>query len=76
MAIEAKPQDSVLIVEYEEIVAGEDTPVSRQKSFQNVRYAATAQDLYDVANALFGLVDHTVLEVRRDDRHMLVDEAV
>ena len=37
------------------------------KTYSNLKYDANNQDVYDVAQALMGLQDYTVLEVLKQD---------
>ena len=39
----------------------------KSKTYSNLKYDANNQDVYDVAQALMGLQDYTVLEVLKQD---------
>jgi len=48
-------------------------PILRQRSFPNVKSSATDQDIYDVASAIYGLQDYSLIGVRRDNRFDLIE---
>ena len=41
--------------------------IVKSKTYSNLKYDANNQDVYDVAQALMGLQDYTVLEVLKQD---------
>ena len=41
--------------------------IVKSKTYSNLKYNANNQDVYDVAQALMGLQDYTVLEVLKQD---------
>lgn len=43
----------------------------RSKTFSNLKHDATAQDVYDVAEALIGLQDYESLEIAKIDNTTL-----
>lgn len=43
----------------------------RSKTFSNLKHNATAQDVYDVAEALIGLQDYESLEIAKIDNTTL-----
>lgn len=63
MAVEALPLDSALVVKYQLELTPAGAPVVRQKGLNGVKHDATEEDLYDVAEALFSLVNYPVLQV-------------
>jgi len=63
MAVEALPLDSALVVKYQFDQTPAGAPVIRQKGLNGVKHDAIEEDLYDVADALFSLVDYPVLQV-------------
>jgi len=73
MAVIASAKDSVMVVTYQTGLTPEGSPILRQRSIPNVKSDALDQDVYDVANALYGLQDYPLIGVRRDNR---VDLAV
>ena len=76
MAVIASAIDSVLVVFYQTGSTPEGSPILRQRSFSNVKSDALDQDVFDVANALYGLQDYPLTGVRRDNRVDLADDAV
>jgi len=75
MAVVATPIDSVLTVAYQDGTNSAGAPISRQKSLSYVRADATEQALYEVAQALFSLSLHPVLDVVLRKNFELTDEA-
>ena len=73
MAVIATPKDTVMVVTYQTGLTAQGSPKLSQRSFPNVKSEAVDQDVYDVANALYGLQDYPLISVRRDNR---VDLAV
>lgn len=74
MAVVSVPLDSVLVVAYENGTTPAGAPVTRLKSLSNVRSDASEQALYDVAQALFSLSLHPVLDVMLRKNFELIDE--
>jgi hypothetical protein len=72
MAVVANAMDSILVATYQIGLTETGTPMLRQRSFANVRVAALDQDLYDVAQALYGLQTYPLTNVRRDNRSNLI----
>lgn len=68
MAVIASAKDTVMVVTYQTGLTAEGSPKLSQRSFPNVKSAATDQDVYDVANALYGLQDYPLIGIRRDNR--------
>ncbi len=68
MAVIASAKDTVLVVTYQIGLTTEGSPILRQRSFSNVKSDALDQDVFDVANALYGLQDYPLIGVRRDNR--------
>lgn len=63
MAVVAEPLNSGLVVVYQDGTTPAGAPVSRQKSLSYVRSDASEEALYDIAQALFSLSLHPVLDV-------------
>ena len=63
MAVVSEPLNSALIVAYQNGTNSAGAPISRLKSLSYVRPDASEQALYEVAQALFGLSLHPVLDV-------------
>ncbi len=74
MALVSTPIGSILVAQYQVGVSGTGGPITRQRSLSGIKASAVDQDIYDVATALFDLLDYPLLQVRRDDRIELVDE--
>ena len=68
MAVVANERDSVLVVTYQIGTELDGSPILRTRSFSNVKADALDQDIYDVANALYGLQENPLINVRRDKR--------
>lgn len=74
MAVNSLPLNSTLIVKYQ---AGSDPsggPILKQKSLNDLKANSTEQDLYDIASALFSLVQHPVITVQLRKNFELQDE--
>ncbi|WP_245947628.1 DUF1659 domain-containing protein [Bacillus taeanensis] len=52
-------------------VDGEGKPIFKNKSFNNVKTAATADQLYATANALLSLQQHALFDIERNDSFTL-----
>lgn len=63
MAVVAEPLNSALVVAYQSGTTSAGAPVTRQKSLSYVRSDAAEEALYNVAQALFSLSLHPVLDV-------------
>ena len=67
MAVNKVTASSALRLELQYGVDGEGNPVLRDRSMGNVKSAALAQDVYDVAVALAGLQEHALNGVYQVD---------
>lgn len=74
MAVTATPLESILVARYQTGVTVSGSPILRQKSLAGVKTTATDQDVYDVATALFNLLQYPLIDVRRDNRFDLINE--
>ncbi len=74
MPIKAIPLNSALIIVYQDGITDAGAPVSRQKALSYVRPDASEEALYEVAQALFKLSLHPVLDVRLRKNYQLVEE--
>ncbi|NLO97266.1 MAG: DUF1659 domain-containing protein [Peptococcaceae bacterium] len=74
MAIITTPLDSTFVARYQIDTSGSGAPITRQKTFSGVKATASSEDIYEVASALFNLLQYPLLEVRRDDRFALTEE--
>ncbi|MHB8126700.1 MAG: DUF1659 domain-containing protein [Desulfitobacteriaceae bacterium] len=71
MPVTSSAKDSVLVVTYQTGLSAAGAPILRQRSFPNVKSDAVDQDVFDVAQALYGLQDYPLITVRRDNRFEL-----
>ncbi len=74
MAVVTTPLDSTLIARYQTGTSASGSPVIRQKSFTGIKSTASDQDVYDIAEAFFGLLAYPLVEVRRSNQDSLVDQ--
>ncbi|MBB6446848.1 DUF1659 domain-containing protein [Bacillus benzoevorans] len=58
---------SRLMINYEIGMDGEGNPLYKLKSYPNVKEAATADQLYQVAQALASLTNYSLSSVKRND---------
>ena len=68
MAVIATVKDTVMVVTFQTGLTAGGSPKLSQRSFLNVKSVASDQDVFDVANALYGLQDYPLISVRRDNR--------
>ncbi|NMB41404.1 MAG: DUF1659 domain-containing protein [Firmicutes bacterium] len=52
----------------------EGNPIYRSRSYSNVKPMASDDDVFAVGNALAGLQQHDLKEVRRINEHILIEE--
>ena len=71
MPVTSSAKDSVLVVTYQTGLSVAGAPILRQRSFPNVKSDVLDQDVFDVAQALYGLQDYPLITVRRDNRFEL-----
>jgi len=71
MAVSAVAKGSVLVVTYQTGLNASGAPILRQRSLANVKAEAADQDVFDVAQALYGLQQYPLITVRRDNRFEL-----
>jgi len=71
MAVSKIPANSALRLELRVGTDPEGNPVYRNRSLNNVKPAATDQDLFDVANALAGLQEYPLNGISRFDSAQL-----
>ncbi|ADY57257.1 protein of unknown function DUF1659 [Syntrophobotulus glycolicus DSM 8271] len=74
MAVLSAPLDSVLTVRYQTGTSAGGSPVIRQKNIGGIKSGAADQDLYEIAQALFSLVDYPPVEIRRNHQSNLIDQ--
>lgn len=73
MAVEKIPSGSTLRMQFHTGVDGDGDPIYRTKSLTNVKTDAADQDIYDVAQALAQLQEHTLMTIQRVDSAVLED---
>ena len=74
MAVKANPLSSRLQLR---LITGQDdkgNPIYRSRSFSNVKPAAADQSVYNVGDALAGLQQHELDQIRRIVESVLVEE--
>lgn len=74
MALVVTDLDSVLTIRYQAGTTAGGGPIIRQKSLNGIKPASTNQDIYDVGAALAGLVDYTLIDLRRNNVLELTNE--
>jgi hypothetical protein len=74
MALVSTALDSALVVRYQTGVSASGSPILRQKTLAGIKAGAADQDLYDVAAALFSLLQYPLIEVRRENYFDLVNQ--
>jgi hypothetical protein len=68
MAVIASAKDTLMVVTIQTGLTAQGSPILSQRSFASVKSGASDQDVYDVANALYGLQTYPIISVRRDNR--------
>ncbi|AFM00279.1 MULTISPECIES: DUF1659 domain-containing protein [Desulfitobacterium] len=63
MAVEGIPYSAALVVVYQTGLSPLGVPITRQKTFNSIRFDASEEAVYNAAHALFGLTKHPVLDV-------------
>ena len=74
MGVISEPLSSALVVVYQDGYTPAGGPVTRQKSISYVRHDASEEALYEIAQALFGLSLHPVLDVQLKKNFRLAEE--
>lgn len=65
MALEVKPMDTRLQIQFDLGLGENGRRISRTKTFSNIKSTAADQDLYEVASALIALQEYPVAAIRR-----------
>jgi len=71
MAVDKIPSGTTLRMQFQTGLDGDGDPVYRTKSLSSVKTTAVDQDIYDVAQALVGLQEYTLVTVLRVDSALL-----
>ncbi|MGI5901492.1 MAG: DUF1659 domain-containing protein [Desulfitobacteriia bacterium] len=74
MSIVSVPLGSIFVARYQAGLTPGGGPITRQKTFTNVKPTASDEDIYEVAATLFNLLEYPLLDVRRDNRFALENE--
>lgn len=74
MTVTATPLTSTLVVTCQTGLTPAGEPVTRKKSFSDLRDDVAIEDAYDAAAALFSLVQDPILEVVLSSNSELVNE--
>lgn len=74
MAVVSVPSESVLRLRFQVGVDGDGNPLYRNKNFYNIKPGALDSDLFEVAQALAGLVQDTLESVARINTAELVNQ--
>jgi len=73
MAVTSTSKDAIMVVTYQTGLDAGGAPILRQRSFPDVKADALDQDVYDIAQALYGLQQYPLVGVRRDNRFDLAE---
>ena len=74
MAVTSIPHNSRLSLIFQTGTDPESgAPIRTTKSYSNIKYDATDQDVYDIAQALVSLQKYSLLETRRTDQEKLTE---
>ena len=73
MALEVRPMESRLMIQFDQGVNEKGNKVIRSKTLSKVKNTATAQDVYDVALAIVNLQTYPVVTVRKVGQDELVN---
>jgi len=65
MALEVRPMDNRLQIQFDLGIGQNGRRITRTKTFSNLKSSANDQDIYEVANALIALQEYTVAAIRR-----------
>ncbi|MGI6649739.1 MAG: DUF1659 domain-containing protein [Bacillota bacterium] len=74
MAVLETPLGSTLRLTLETGFDQDGSPILKNRSFRNVKPSADDQDVFDVANLLVSLQQHTLSAVQRIDEFSLENE--
>lgn len=65
MALEVRPMDSRLQIQFDVGTDGDGRQITRTKTFSRIKSDVPDQDLYEMAGALVGLQSHTAIAIRK-----------
>ncbi|QAS51217.1 DUF1659 domain-containing protein [Halobacillus litoralis] len=75
MAVISQKTDARLQLVFDKGVDADGNMVLTRKSFNNVKIAATNEQLYEVSNALATLQERILFKVERNDQSLLLEES-
>lgn len=67
-------QDSQLRLKFDAGLDGEGKTIYKNKNYNNVKTSATADQLYDVANAIADLTSRPLVDINRNDTFIIIGE--
>lgn len=73
MALEVRPMESRLMIQFDQGVNEKGNKVIRSKTLSKVKNTTTAQDVYDVALVIANLQTYPVVTVRKVGQDELVN---
>jgi hypothetical protein len=73
MAIVSMPVETVITLRYQTGMV-DGSPVIRQKNLSGLKTDVSDEDIYEVAAALFNLLEYPLVSVSRNDRSDLIQE--
>lgn len=74
MAVSVNPYSASLVVVYQAGLSPLGLPLTKQKTFNSLRFDASEQAVYDAAQALFALTEHEVIDTFIRKTYELIDE--
>lgn len=74
MSVVSTPLGSTLVAVYQTGLTTGGSPITRQKSLSDIRASAAEQAVYDTAQTLFSLTQHTIVDVIYRKNFQLTDE--
>lgn len=75
MAVISQKTDARLQLVFDKGIDADGNMVLTRKSFNNVKIAATDEQLYEVSNALATLQERILFKVERNDQSLLLEES-
>jgi hypothetical protein len=74
MAVIKVPQSGKVVLKVQTGVSATGTPVTRLRTFANIKPGAVDSDVFAVAEGLGSLQKHTVVDVIRQDVNNLINQ--
>ena len=63
MPVIATPSGAALVLVYQTGLSPTGTPITKQRTLNNIEYDSSEQAVYDAAHAIFSLSEYTLLDV-------------